>query len=156
MHSVFFVFLSRYKPPLCTLRLYLLNVFKKKISIDSLKVRQSRNDFFKPTFPPQNEQMNSTLLPWNLVSTCFCSFFGRNWRHQKDINYLTFRPGKSLSFQYCWNHEKWCRFTKYLKIINPLDQTLWVKYGWQMLLLDDTNWHKNDKNIIPSILGTQR
>ena len=27
-----------------------------------LKVRQSRNDFFKPTFPPKNERTNSTLL----------------------------------------------------------------------------------------------
>ena len=28
-----------------------------------LKVRQIRNDFFKPTFLPKNEQTNSTLLP---------------------------------------------------------------------------------------------
>ena len=48
-----------------------------------LKVRQSRNDFFKPTFLPKNEQMNSTLLLWYLRSTCFRSFFGRNWRQQK-------------------------------------------------------------------------
>ena len=39
-----------------------------------LKVRQSRNDFFKPTFPPKNKWTNSTLLLWNLMSTCFHSF----------------------------------------------------------------------------------
>ena len=27
-----------------------------------LKVRQNRNDFFKPTFPPKNERINSILL----------------------------------------------------------------------------------------------
>lgn len=27
-----------------------------------LNVRQSRNDFFKPTFPPKNKRMNFTLL----------------------------------------------------------------------------------------------
>ena len=45
--------------------------------------------FFKPTFLPKNEQTNSTLLLWYLRSTCFCSFFGRNWRQQKDISKLT-------------------------------------------------------------------
>ena len=39
---------------------------------------QSRNDFFKPTFLPKNKQTNSTLPLWNLRSTCFCLFFGRN------------------------------------------------------------------------------
>ena len=34
----------------------------KLILCKYLKVRQSRNDFFKPTFPPKNEQTNSTLL----------------------------------------------------------------------------------------------
>ena len=53
-----------------------------------LKVRKSRNDFFKPTFPPKNERTNSTLLLWNLRSTCARSFFGGNWRHQKDISKL--------------------------------------------------------------------
>ena len=37
----------------------------------------------------KNEQMNSTLLLWCLRLTCFCSFIGRNWRHQKDISKLT-------------------------------------------------------------------
>ena len=33
---------------------------------------------------------NSTLLLWNLRSTCFHLFFGGNWRHQKTFrNYLT-------------------------------------------------------------------
>ena len=52
----------------------------------SLKVRKSQNDFFKLT---KNERTNSTLLLWNLRSTCFRSFLGRNWRHQKDISKLT-------------------------------------------------------------------
>ena len=46
-----------------------------------LKVRKSQNDFFKPTFPPKNEQTNSTLLLWDLTLTCFHSFFGGNWWH---------------------------------------------------------------------------
>ena len=54
-----------------------------------IKVRQSRNNFFKPTFPPKNEQTNSTLLLWYLRLTCFHLFFGRNWRHQKEILKLT-------------------------------------------------------------------
>ena len=54
-----------------------------------LKVRQSGNDFFKPTFLPKFERTNSTLLLWYLKSTCFCSFFGRNWRHNKDISKLS-------------------------------------------------------------------
>ena len=31
-----------------------------------LKVRESQNDFFKPTIPPKNKRTNSTLLVWNL------------------------------------------------------------------------------------------
>ena len=40
--------------------LLVLNGQKKTDLI--LKVRQSRNDFFKPTILPKNEQTNSTLL----------------------------------------------------------------------------------------------
>ena len=36
-----------------------------------LKVRQNRNDFFKPTFPPKNEQTNSILLLWDLFLFVF-------------------------------------------------------------------------------------
>ena len=32
---------------------------------------------------------NSWSLLWYLRLTCFCSFFGRNWRHQKDSSKLT-------------------------------------------------------------------
>ena len=45
--------------------------------------------FFKPTFPPINDQTNSTLLLWNLRPTFFRSFLKRNWRNQKDISKLT-------------------------------------------------------------------
>ena len=54
-----------------------------------LKVNKSRNDFLEPTFPPKSKWMTSTSLLWNLRLTYFCSFFGRNWRHQKDISKLT-------------------------------------------------------------------
>ena len=61
---------------------------KRILNIDGfftlLKVRKSRNDFFEPTFLPKTKQMNSILLLWNLRLTCFCSFFGGNWRHQKN------------------------------------------------------------------------
>ena len=46
-------------------------------------MRRQRNDFFKTTILPKNKQTNSTLLLWYLRLT-FCSFFGKNWRHQKD------------------------------------------------------------------------
>ena len=36
-----------------------------------LKVRQIRNDFFKPTFLPKNERTNSTLLLVDLFSFVF-------------------------------------------------------------------------------------
>ena len=36
-----------------------------------LKVRQNRNNFFKLTFPPKNEQTNSILLLWDLCSFVF-------------------------------------------------------------------------------------
>ena len=47
------------------------------------KVIQSRNDFSKPMFLPKNEQMNSTLLQWNLRSACFCSFFWKKLKTPK-------------------------------------------------------------------------
>ena len=43
-----------------------------------------RNGFWGHRFPPKNERNNSTELLWYLRSTCFCSFFGRIWRHQKN------------------------------------------------------------------------
>ena len=49
----------------------------------SLKVRKSRKDFFKITFPPKNEPTNSTLLVWNLWSTCFRSVFWRKLKTPK-------------------------------------------------------------------------
>ena len=50
-----------------------------------IKVRQIWDDFFKPTFlPKKNEQIRLYYL-----STCFCSFFGGKWRHQKDISKST-------------------------------------------------------------------
>ena len=68
--------------------------------IPALKVRQSQNDFFKLTFFPKNERKNLTLLLWYLRLTCFHSFFGRNWRQQKDIS--------KLNDLYC-QRQKYCR-----------------------------------------------
>ena len=65
--------------------------------VEKLKVRQSRNDFFKLMFLPKNEQMNATLLWWYLMLTCFCSYFGRNWWQQKDISVP----------KTCENNSKW-------------------------------------------------
>ena len=47
----------------------------------ALKVKQKRNNFFNPMFPPKNEQANSTLLLWNLRLTRLLSFFGGNWQY---------------------------------------------------------------------------
>ena len=54
-----------------------------------LKVSKTQKQIVKSWILPKNEQMNSILLLWYLRSTCFRSFFGRNWRHQKDISKLT-------------------------------------------------------------------
>ena len=48
-----------------------------------LKVRQSRNDFFKPTILPKNERTNSTLLLCYLMSTCFRLFFWKKLKTPK-------------------------------------------------------------------------
>ena len=72
-----------------------------------LKVSKTRKQIVKPWILPKNEQMNSTLLLWYLRSTCFCSFFGRNQRHQKNISKLNDlyqsicnARGKELFFSY--------------------------------------------------------
>ena len=57
--------------------------------ITCLKVRHCRNDFFKLKILPKNERTNSTLFLWYLRLTCFCSFYGRNRRHQNTISKLT-------------------------------------------------------------------
>ena len=54
--------------------------------ITFIKFRKSQNDFFKPTFPPKKRMNEFYLLLWNLRWTCFCSFFGGNWRPQKDAS----------------------------------------------------------------------
>ena len=43
----------------------------KSCLVSKLKVRQSRNDFFKPTFPPKTERTNSILLLWDLFLFVF-------------------------------------------------------------------------------------
>ena len=40
--------------------------------------------FWGHWFPPKHKRTNSTLLLWYLKSTCLHSFFGENWRHQKN------------------------------------------------------------------------
>ena len=80
----------------------------------TLKVRQSPNHFFKPMCPPKNKRKNFTLLLLNLRSTCFHSFFGGIWRHQKDISkipdlsqvqkslFLVMSASKNQSKFECW------------------------------------------------------
>ena len=48
-----------------------------------LKVRQIRNDFFKPTFLPKNERTNSTLLLVDLFSFVFWKKVKTPKRHFK-------------------------------------------------------------------------
>ena len=43
----------------------------ENIGVVMLKVRQIRNDFFKPMFLPKNEKTNSTLLLVDLFSFVF-------------------------------------------------------------------------------------
>ena len=61
-----------------------------------LKVRQNRNEIFKPTFPPKNEQMNSLLL----LCDVFLFFFWKKLKSPKkhfEIN----RPLGPLQFNFC-------------------------------------------------------
>ena len=59
-----------------------------------LKVRQSRNAFFKPTILPKNERTNSVILPKSTMTELFCSFFGRIMQNTVLImNRLQLRQG---------------------------------------------------------------
>ena len=60
-----------------------LRTREKYTNWDKLKVRQSQNYFFKPTFLPKNKWTNSTLLKWYLRSTCFRSFFWKKLKTPK-------------------------------------------------------------------------
>ena len=53
-----------------------------------LKVSKTRKQIVKPCILPK-KRMNSTLLLRYFRWTCFRSFFGRNWRRQKDVSKLT-------------------------------------------------------------------
>ena len=54
-----------------------------------IKVKQSRNVFFKPTIPPKNKQTKSFFLPNSTVIELFCSWFGKIWGLQKVLSTLT-------------------------------------------------------------------
>ena len=53
-----------------------------------LKVSLFQKDFLLSSILPKNERKISTWLLWFLRPTCFPLFFGRIWRHQKDISKL--------------------------------------------------------------------
>jgi hypothetical protein len=55
----------------------------------NIKVSWFQKDFLVSSILSNNERKKSTLLLWYLRSTCFRLFFGRIWRHQKDILKLT-------------------------------------------------------------------
>ena len=109
---------SKAKEAHCTHSFYLTpGLFKKALPKEVyllLKVSKTWKQIVKPWILPKNKQMNSTLLLWYLRSTCFRSFFGRNWRHQKDISKLT-----DLYFQVkpctpCWLNMTSVNFWKIL------------------------------------------
>ena len=54
-----------------------------------LKVRQSRNGFFKPMILPKNERTNSVSLPNSTMNKFVCSFFGRIRGYKKVLSTLT-------------------------------------------------------------------
>ena len=60
-------------------------VKKVKGKFGLVKVRQSRNGFFKPTILPKNEQTNSVFLPNSTKNEFVHSFFGRIRGYQKII-----------------------------------------------------------------------
>ena len=63
-----------------------------------LKVRQNRNDFFKPTFPPKNEWRNSILLLRDLFSFVFWRKLKTPKRHFEIIWPLSILILKTLTF----------------------------------------------------------
>ena len=63
-----------------------------------LKGQKISKGFLMSSISSKNERRNSTSLLWYLKSTCFCSFFGGNRRHQKPFqNYLTFNKNRTLN-----------------------------------------------------------
>ena len=90
-----------------------------------LKVRQIRNDFFKPTFLPKNERTNSTLLLVDLFSLVFWKkvktpkrYFEINWplkgRLHASILIVT-RNGLKLSLV-SGGWTQWYFWTQFLQI----------------------------------------
>ena len=57
--------------------------WRSEVILVSIKVRQIRNDFFKPTFLPKNERTNSTLLLVDLFLFVFCKKVKTPKRHFK-------------------------------------------------------------------------
>ena len=79
-----------------------------------IKVRHCRNDFFQPTFLPKNELTISTLLLWNLRSTCFRSFF------------LEEIEGTKKTF---WNKLTFINFLFYVLMLWMLQSTFFTLYS---------------------------
>ena len=77
------------------------NTMKQQLEIQ-LKVRQIRNDFFKPTFLPKNERTNLTLL----LADLFSFFFWKRVKTPKphlEINWYLSNVQKSWRFfQILW------------------------------------------------------
>ena len=61
----------------------------KVFFIYKLKVKQSRNVFFKPPILPKNEQTNLVFLPNSIMIILFRSSFGRIWGYQKVLSKLS-------------------------------------------------------------------
>ena len=59
------------------------------LQLTQLKVRQSRNDFFKPTILPKTNKQIQFYYYDTSGRLVFVCFFGRNRRHQKTISKLT-------------------------------------------------------------------
>ena len=89
-----------------------------------LKVRQSRNDFFKPTFLPKNERTNSTLLLVDLFSFIFWKKVKTPKRHF-EIN-ITVSSDKILLK--C-NNVQWRKCTFKTTMITTRNTTMELGFG---------------------------
>ena len=107
---------------------------------DSLKVRQIRNDFFKPTFLPKNEQTNLTFLLVDLFLFVFWKKVKTTKRHFK-INWplVTVKSTVGIS-------QTFVTFSEYMNFIVLLKNFFEERY-----IVEQTKFSRNSVFILCKI-----
>ena len=96
--------------------------------------------FSRRRFLQKNERMNSTLLLWNLRSTCFC-FLKIEDTKKTFQNYLTF-SGPILNFCSIKNarlmcNDFWCLITS----VHKTRLKIGLEFQWPLKVSDIIMWH---------------